>query len=158
MNTLGHRSFMASLPAKQGGAALVVGLILLMVLTLLAISGMNTATVELQMAGNLQYAQNAFQAAETGIELAVESGTPSTAAPTTVAPTAITGTASDKYETVTRFTLPNGVTPVPTGGFSMGSGTGFSAYHFDITSTGTSARNARAVNTQSFYIVGPSGS
>src|SRR5690606_2858774 len=37
---------------RQRGAALVVGLILLMVLTVLAISGMNTSTLELQMAGN----------------------------------------------------------------------------------------------------------
>ena len=53
---------------RQRGAALVVGMILLMVLTLLAISGMNTATLELQMAGNAQYSENAFQASETGIE------------------------------------------------------------------------------------------
>ena len=40
---------------RQGGAALVVGLVLLMILTLLAISGMNTSTLELQMAGNFQF-------------------------------------------------------------------------------------------------------
>lgn len=154
-----HRfeSIHGPMATRQQGAALVVGLILLMVLTLLAISGMNTATVELQMAGNLQYAQNAFQAAETGIERTIESGTHNTMATPTVPRTLITGSTVDAYESVTRFPLPNGVTPVPSGGFSMGSGTGFSAYHFDVTSTGTSARNARSVNTQSFYIVGPSG-
>jgi type IV pilus assembly protein PilX len=143
-------------PAAQRGAALVVGLILLMVLTLLAISGMNTATVELQMAGNMQYSQNAFQAAETGIELTMASGSHNTSATPTMPRTVVYG--PDAYETVTRFQVPNGTTPVPSGGFSMGSGTGFSAYHFDISSTGTSARGARAVNTQSFYVVGPSGS
>src|SRR4030095_13879685 len=56
---------------RQGGAALVVGMILLMVLTLLAISGMNSATLELQMAGNAQFSENAFQAAETGVEEAL---------------------------------------------------------------------------------------
>ena len=40
---------------RQDGAALVVGLILLLVLTLLAVSGMTTASLELQMAGNEQY-------------------------------------------------------------------------------------------------------
>ena len=48
----------------QRGAALVVGLLLLLVLTILAISGMTTATLELQMAGNRQYQERAFQAAE----------------------------------------------------------------------------------------------
>ena len=39
---------------KQDGAALVVSLILLVVITVLAISGMNTATTELAMARNDQ--------------------------------------------------------------------------------------------------------
>jgi type IV pilus assembly protein PilX len=158
MNIKRHTPLRSSPRAAQGGAALVVGLILLMVLTLLAISGMNTATVELRMAGNLQSAQNAFQAAEIGIERTLATAVPNTAATITVPETTVPGSTTDRYETVTRFETPNGVTPVPTGGFSMGAGAGFSAYHFDVTSTGTSARDARAVNTQSFYIVGPSGS
>ena len=54
---------------KQSGAALVIGLVLLLVLTLLAVSGMNTATLEVQMAGNSQFAENAFQAASAAIIL-----------------------------------------------------------------------------------------
>lgn len=53
---------------RQRGAALIVGLVLLMVLTLLGVSGLTTATLELQMAGNTQQAQHAFQAAESAIE------------------------------------------------------------------------------------------
>lgn len=145
---------------RQSGTALVVGLILLMVLTLLAISGMNTATLELQMAGNFQYSQSAFQAAEVGIERAMQAtGLSTSGTAVTTTRTQVPGASAEYYESVTRFTWPNGITPVPTGGYSMGSGgTGFSAYHFDVASTGTSARNARSVNTQSFYVVGPSGS
>jgi type IV pilus assembly protein PilX len=143
---------------RQRGAALVVGLVLLMVLTLLAISGMNTATVELQMAGNLQYAQNAFQAAETGIERTIQATVPDTTVTANIAATLLPGSTVERYQSTVHFDAPNAVTAVPAGGFSMGSGTGFSAYHFDVTTTGTSARDARAVNTQSFYIVGPSGS
>jgi Tfp pilus assembly protein PilX len=58
---------------KQQGAALVIGLILLVVITVLAISGMNTATTELAMARNDQNYENAFQAAETGLEQALGS-------------------------------------------------------------------------------------
>ena len=60
--------------AKQSGAALIVGLILLVVITVLAISGMNTATTELAMARNNQTYENVFQAAETGLETALAQG------------------------------------------------------------------------------------
>ena len=60
-----------NLPGRQQGAALVVGLILLVVITILAISGMNTATTELAMARNDQTAENVFQAAERGLETAL---------------------------------------------------------------------------------------
>ena len=61
-------------PRGEAGAALVVGLILLLVLTLLAISGMTTASLELLMAGNAQYQERSFQAADAGIEQALASG------------------------------------------------------------------------------------
>jgi len=53
---------------RQHGAALVVSLILLMMLTLLAISTMSTASLEVTMAGNDQFGENAFQLAETANE------------------------------------------------------------------------------------------
>src|SRR5690606_1812051 len=59
---------------NQRGAALVGGLILLVIVTVLAISGMNTATTELAMARNDQNYENAFQAAETGLEMALARG------------------------------------------------------------------------------------
>ncbi len=60
-----------SLPGIQDGAALIVSLVLLVVVTILAISGMNTATTGLAMARNDQSYENAFQAAETGLEVAL---------------------------------------------------------------------------------------
>ena len=63
-----------NLQGKQNGAALVVGLVLLVVVTVLAVSGMNTATTELAMARNNQNYENAFQAAETGLEQALAQG------------------------------------------------------------------------------------
>jgi type IV pilus assembly protein PilX len=142
------------------GAALVVGLLLLLVLTLLAVSGMGTSTLELQMAGNQQYSEKAFQAAEVGIERAFRSGVYNTASDSPVPATLVTATDPDKnpetYKTTTKFNPATGVTAVPSGGFSMGVGAGYNAYHFDITSTGSSAREAAATNVQSFYVVGPS--
>jgi hypothetical protein len=53
---------------KQRGAALAVALILLVVLTLLAVSGMGMATAELAMVGNEQLRRRASDAASAGIE------------------------------------------------------------------------------------------
>lgn len=138
---------------RQRGAALVVGLILLLVLTILAVSGMNTSTLELTMAGNVQYHQNAFQAAETGIDIAIESRSFSTATPNVLPVTALT--ASDTTQAVTTFQT---TTPVPDRAFSMGEDTGaIAAFHFDTVAIGTSARNATSTHRQSFYVIGPGG-
>lgn len=136
----------------QSGAALVVGLILLLVLTMLGISGMQTSTFELLQANNSQYAQNAFEAAETGIDRAMIPNGLNTAIPVVIGETPTSDDASSTYESQTRFAA---ATNVPQGLFSLGSGGGFQAYHFDIDSTGRSARSARADLRQSFYVVGP---
>lgn len=48
----------------QNGAALVVGMLVLLVMTLLGISSMSTTTTELKMASNNQNRNTGFQAAE----------------------------------------------------------------------------------------------
>jgi type IV pilus assembly protein PilX len=140
---------------RQGGAALVIGMILLMVLTLLAISGMTSATMELQMAGNAQYSENAFQAAETGLEKALRDARVNGTNTSNVDPekTEVVAGTTDKYKILTLHNPDNGVTKVPSGGFSMGVGKGFSAYHFDVTSTGTSSRSSTQTHVQGFYVV-----
>ena len=137
---------------RQEGAALIVGLILLMVLTMLGISGMQTSTFELMQANNTQYAQNAFEAAETAVDRAMIPVGLNTAIPVVVPETSMGEGSASTYESQTSFAT---TTNVPQGMFSLGSGGGFQAYHFDIDSTGRSARNARADLRQSFYVVGP---
>lgn len=53
--------------AKQQGVALVISLIILLLITLLAISSMNTTVLEEKMAGNYKDRNIAFQAAEAGL-------------------------------------------------------------------------------------------
>ncbi len=147
------------LQKQQDGAALVVGLVLLVVVTVLAVSGMNTATTELAMARNNQNYENAFQAAETGIELALSQGMFST---TVNANLVQNVNANDSVTAVIQF---DRTTLVPDQAFSLGSGSGIAAYHFVATATaeskregvggGTTDRDASAVHTQAFYIVGP---
>jgi type IV pilus assembly protein PilX len=138
---------------RESGAALVVGLILMLVLTVLGVSGMNMNTLELTMASNSQSQQDAFQAAETGIDLALAGRDFTTTNATTVPSTSL----GDQIETQATIEFQQ-TTPVPDISFSMGVGTGsVQAYHFDITAVGDGPRNARATHTQSFYIVGPGG-
>ena len=54
--------------SRQRGAALIIGLILLVVITLLAVVGMNIANTELASATSEQLRLRAFNAAETGLE------------------------------------------------------------------------------------------
>ena len=148
---------------KQSGAALVVGLILLMVITILAISGMNTATTELAMARNDQNYENAFQAAETGLERALSQGAFDTLAGTTMPSYDVD---SYGHEKVVADIVYEDSTLVPDKAFSLGTGSGISAIHFMATSTATSLRNtsgttdrdASAIHTQAFYVVGPEAS
>jgi Tfp pilus assembly protein PilX len=143
---------------QQSGAALVIGLLLLLVLTVLAITGIATATLELQMAGNLQYQERAFQAAETGIEQAIETATFNTTVPYTQTDQRVSAADDDNQDTYSftmEFDDETGTTLVPGGGYSLG--TGFQAYHFNIESEGQSERDARAEHVQSVYIIGPGG-
>ena len=145
---------------KQNGAVLVVSLILLVVITILAISGMNTATTELAMARNDQNYENAFQAAETGLALALTQGAFDTLIGATVTQTITT---HESVEAVITF---EDSTPVPDKAFSLGAGSGIAAYHFIATANASSMRDpgnptdrdSTAVHTQAFYVVGPEAS
>ena len=55
-----------SIISKQSGSVLIISLVLLLVLTILGVSTMTTASVEVHMAANEKFSENAFQMAETG--------------------------------------------------------------------------------------------
>ncbi len=152
------------LPLKrnQDGAALIVGLILLVVITVLAVSGMNTATTEIAMARNDQNMENAFQAAETGLEQALAQGSFNTVTPVT-----LTQTINSGHDVISVTVTFETSTLVPDRAFSLGVGSGIAAYHFNAVSTaesrrivgaGTTDRDASAVHTQAFYKIGPEAS
>lgn len=56
------------MPHKQRGAALAVALVMLVILTLLAVSGMDATTLGLKMASNTKLRNDAFQAAATATD------------------------------------------------------------------------------------------
>lgn len=143
---------------RQRGAVLIVGLLLLVVITVLAVSGMNTATTELAMARNDQTYENVFQSAEKGLENALAQGLFSTAGPVTITPPLVT------HEFISATIQYEDSTLVPDQAFSLGAGSGISAHHFLITSSAQyrvidpanpTDRDATATHKQAFYVVGP---
>jgi type IV pilus assembly protein PilX len=141
MNTTHNRSV-------ERGAALVVGMVLLVILTLLAISGMNTATTELVMAGNEMYQENAFQAAETGIERTAATSVFNPATPALPVPPTVTLANGDRYAATVQ---PLGPSPPPPG-YTLGE---FGAENFEIQSTGLSERNAQTRHVQGLFLIVP---
>lgn len=140
---------MRTYPRKQKGAALIIGLLLLTIVTLLAITGMNTASTELAMAGNEQYRQNAFEASETGIEQRLSTlRTVPAILGTTVDSgiTPIAGSATDQFSTETAYMGLDSLV-------ANSSTNTFVEYHYQIESTGTSSRDANSVHTQGAYVV-----
>lgn len=141
-------------PAPQRGAALIIGLILLLVLTVLAVSGVVTSTLELRQAGNQQQQEKAFQAADTAVERAMNV-TVSTSTPTVVAREPVDA-ASDPDGPELEFTLHYaGASPALGGGSSLTSS--LQAYHFEIDATGFAPGGAVSDHQQGFYIIGPGG-
>ncbi len=151
MNTLQSKH---AFPRGQRGAALVVGLILLLVLTILAVSGVFTATMELRMVRNTQSQERAFQSAEVGIENALANPIISTSVPeiqpATANPNAVNDTYAYQLAYVCTVMMGTGMQ-----GMSMGVTGQFSALHFQVNATGTGPDNAAAQHFQGFYVVGP---
>ena len=127
-------------------------MILLVAISMMAVSSMSTTALDLVIAGNEQYRSRAFTAAEAGIEQALNAGAYSTTTDITN-PATSTGLGNDAYQYV--ITRPNnGAVEKPPTGYTTGT---FGAVHFRITSTGTSERNAQAMTSQELFEVIRSG-
>lgn len=138
--------------SDQGGAALVVSLVLMLALTVLGISAMNMAMLELTMANGVESRQGAFEAAETGIEIALVQSEFTTGEPLLV-PTAPVGDGPYETQTSTRCVS---TTAVPDAAFSIGAGSGgVQAFHFEVVSVGTGPRGSASAHRQGFYVIGP---
>jgi hypothetical protein len=120
---------------RQRGTTLAVGLLLLAVVTLLGLAGAGGARVEQQLARNDQFRENAASAASAGLEHAIRQIV------TSIDPQAVPATlratlpgSVDRYETTIRFVGYDAALPQLPGAQLAGA-------HFEISSTGFSARN-----------------
>ena len=137
------------------GSALVVVLVLMSGLGALALAAAAAAMTALALAGHQQMAQNAFEAAESGIAsalLAASETREGGVAGGELLPEVATARAA--FRTETREAPGPGALPH---GFSIGENAGtFTARHFFITADGQSGRGARQRLEQGFYFVVPS--
>ena len=127
---------------SQQGAALIVALILLVALSLLAISSLNTASLDLIMTGNEQYRARALAAAEAGLAQAMKNGDFNS---TDQVSTNLNNSDAFSY---TISPVNGGKVESPPTGSSEGT---FGAVYYNITATGTSARSAKAGVIQETY-------
>jgi Tfp pilus assembly protein PilX len=148
---------MRNIHSKQRGAALVMGLILLTVITLLAVVGMNIANTELAGATSDQLRMRSFNAAESGLETRIQSlWVDRTTSPTPdVRPAVavensprntVTNQPADTYETTTIFRGEGNMLSR----FSTGTFVGF---HYSVESTGRSARNSESVHNAGAFVI-----
>jgi hypothetical protein len=139
-----------SIRSRSRGLALPVALLLLAVLLLLAAAAIRSSSFGFIMAGNEQFRENAFVASETGIEKAMGLGNFNPQNSTVTLQGPVSGTA-DQYA-VSIVTQLQGV---PQGVVFGTSWNAFSTYHFEIQSTGTSARSASASHVQGVAVIAP---
>ena len=138
---------------RQRGAALIVGLILLLVLTVLGVSSMRTASLELAMAGNVQFRENAFQLASTGLDTVLQQARDNTLPLNAVAGwqqnlgTTRLEALNGEFDTSVRY-LSDGS---PYSGYSASE---FVFNHFQVDAEGrTDQRGARSLQSQGIYLV-----
>lgn len=137
------------------GAVLAISLVFLMIMTLLAISTVRTATLELVTAGNAQHRERAFQLAQTGIAATInrlnQHKLGLDAADGWTHSGAVTGNddqSGDEFRVDLHY-LYRGASPI------RGEPDPPEALYFELESTGqTGGRNARSIQTRGFWVTG----
>lgn len=135
---------------RQSGAVLIVAMIILVILTLLGVTAMNTSSLQERIASNTQEQVHAFQAAETGLNQAfADNLSYDIMDDYTTAPATFAGSADSASYAPTFL----GFSPPPPG--SLYSATSFQAAHFNFRATGTSATNLSIVLNGGAYQIAP---
>jgi len=138
-----------NLPSRQQGTALIMAMVVLVILTILGMSAMRSSVLEVRMAGNIQDSTIAFQAAESGLAKALNTG----------------GSFDIHAKTTESFTFNFGKTTVETEFLDFAPpkrGSGYSVINYDVANfdqkaTGTTSSGGRdTVHQGVFQIVNKS--
>jgi len=135
--------YQGNLPSRQQGTALIMAMVVLVILTILGMSAMRSSVLEVRMAGNIQDATIAFQAAESGLAKALN-----------------TGGSFDIHQTITdNYVFNFGKAKIDTSFVDFAPpkrGSGYSAINYDVANfnqaaTGTTSSGGRTKVNQGVY-------
>jgi Tfp pilus assembly protein PilX len=157
------------MPQSERGNALMVSLVFLVILTTLGVSVASTGRLELMMAANTQFGNQAYQASESGIDSVMRIPVNSLLASPAVTPrnyyfnpTSSPGGFINPSNTSTRFAEQVNTTTtyvqvgnIPGGGYSLDSEDKLVAHHFTINSNSQAQRGGQGSHQQGMYVVGP---
>lgn len=125
---------------RERGAVLIVAMIFLIIMTLLAVTGMTTTSLEEKMASNSQESSRAFQAAETGLARALQDTNSYDLTGTYSVPVAEMFTDSDLDTEYGTDRLGDGGIPLELNNTEYASDVGcYDTANFDLISTGSTA-------------------
>jgi len=138
----------------ERGTALVMSLVILMILTILGITAMSTASLEEKMSGNTQESTRAFEAAESGLNSATSTSggldlNTSYLSPKTLPKVDYDNGKSGSAVVATWFVQ---FSPPKRG---SGYGSNFDAANFEQASTGTTTVGAKSVIHQGLAQIAP---
>lgn len=151
-----RQSLTAFTPSRQKGAVLVMALVILVVLTILGVTVMNTTSLGEKMAGNLQEATRAFQASESGVEHSFQDGTKLASLVYPGQSTSETLTIGSSTAVVkTTYTQRGNKPKRALDRANIYSITDFGTANFELQSTGTTTTSAKAVVTQGVSQITP---
>lgn len=138
---------------QQRGAVLVVALVLLTVLTFIAITALNTSSLEEKMASNTQEVNQAFQVADSGVTKAFLD--PNSFSLSAVVTDSVSAFGSNDAEAAIASEFKQWTAPPRGSGYSA---TSFQAAHFETVSQGGTPGGAQTTVTAGAYQIAPSAS
>ena len=144
---------------KQHGAVLMVSLVMLLLMTILGLTAMSSATMEQKMAANSQDINTTLQASESATRAVLGDLSVLGAAMTSNTPVTADIKLDSNYSLSNQPVQSNAsvvyLGSSPLDGFSLGvTSQGFAAHHFEITGTGTMSGNIRTQTVQGMFRVG----
>ncbi|HYW03955.1 MAG TPA: PilX N-terminal domain-containing pilus assembly protein [Gammaproteobacteria bacterium] len=133
-------------PRSQRGVALVIGLIVLLLLTMIGIAAMSSSVLGLAMANNTQATDRTFQAAQSAQQDAISSVSNFNTMTSTNGSLSLDNTNANwtnSYQDVSK----GGCQASDKGGTSISSGSGLASYRFQIQ---TDAKGPRHANSHQY--------
>lgn len=137
---------------SQKGAALITALVMLVILTMLGLSTLTTNTMNERMAANSQEVNRAFQAAESGLDLAYADVDSFNINNTSANPNTYTDSAFASYDADLTYSVAFRQSTPPKRGSGWDSN--YALYHFDTDSSASTVSGASASIHAGSYQVG----